>query len=86
MRVICIDDRFQSIDIYNNTPVYGEIVTASQCPKWDDCYEILEYLKTLNSRSQSFRKILFAPLSTIDETEILEQRTKEFVKCYQKTT
>jgi len=74
MKVMCIDDRFQSPDIYNNTPVYGEIVTASQCSKWGDCYEIAEYLKTLNGRPQSFRKILFAPISTIDETELLEQR------------
>jgi hypothetical protein len=79
MRVMCIDDRFRE---GGNNPKVGEIVSASQCEIYPESYRIHEYLIDFDGREQSFRKIFFAPLSDIDERELLEQRQEELVSNF----
>lgn len=81
MKVMCIkngewlDDSYGSnFDLY---PSFGEIVTASQCPVYSDCFDLKEY-PTDGRRPTSWLKIHFIPLSTIDETELIKEREEVF--------
>jgi len=72
MKVMCIDDKFVFYD--GSEPKYGEIVTASQCQVYNECYDLAEYPKDSFGMIQSFKKIRFIPLSDIDETELVKER------------
>lgn len=67
MKVICISDCFTYTD--GTEPRFGEVVSASQCPVYDDSYDLLEYPKNKLGKMQSFQKKHFAPISDISETE-----------------
>ena len=72
MKVMCIDDNYK--EICGQEPSFGEIVTATQCDTYLDCYDIHEYLKSKNGIPQSFLKKRFAPISEIEETELVKER------------
>ena len=73
---MCIDDNFLE---KTNNPKMGEIVTASQCPIYDSAYDIQEYLIDFDGVRQSFHKSNFAPLSDIDETELVKERENQLI-------
>lgn len=66
MKVICIDENYEYKD--GIEPLFGEIVTASQCEDHSHCYAISEYPRDKQGIRQSFKKNHFALLSNIDET------------------
>ncbi|HEX6427967.1 MAG TPA: hypothetical protein VF008_09790 [Niastella sp.] len=69
-KVMCINDRHWKNDV--PCPKFGEITTVSNVE--DDLYEFMEYGEA-NWYSQKY----FAPLSDIDETELV---TEEFNEKY----
>lgn len=74
MKVMRIDDRLCINSLVPNIPI-GEIVTVKgQCPVYPDCWDIVEYPVDKLGRACSYRKDAFAPLSDIDELELIEQR------------
>jgi hypothetical protein len=74
MKVMCINDGGFSA-CSDNVPTVGEIVTvAAQCPVFSDNWDIAEYLSDSKGRPQSFKKKCFAPLSEIDEMELVNER------------
>lgn len=75
MKVMCIDDSLNNP--YAIIIPFGEIVTASQSLKHHDVYDIAEYPLGTDGRSMSYYKWRFAPLSNIDEMELLEQRQNQ---------
>lgn len=72
MKVMCIDDTYSFKD--GTEPKYGEIVTASQCDQYKECYDLKEYPINSFGVPQSFRKKRFIPLSDIDEAELIKER------------
>ena len=61
-------------------PSFGEIVTASDCPIFSGYYLLAEYPVDNFGNPAAFNKKNFVHLSTIDETELLEQREDCLVK------
>ena len=75
MKVICIDDINHE---GNKTQLkIGETYTASQCPVYPNNYDLLEIPKTKCGRPVSYRKHMFIPLSSIDETEMIREYKTE---------
>jgi hypothetical protein len=74
MKMMCIDDNFITKDGFE--PKFGEIVTATQTrePEFYDCYDLLEYPLDSEGNEICFDKKHFAPLSDIDETELIKER------------
>lgn len=71
MKAMCIDDTGhipQAIVI----PV-GETVTVSQCPVYNDGYDVVEYPISRDGNPISYKKFRFIPLSDIDETEMIRE-------------
>ncbi len=76
MKVMCIDDRFLHKG-EGEEPSIGEIVTvAGQCEVYPDNWDISEYPTDYIGNPWSFRKNLFAPLSDIDENELVNHKTE----------
>lgn len=67
MKVICIDDSIGKHNQHIPNFKAGEVCDAEQDDIYDDCYEI-------NGGDVAWYKKRFIPLSSIDETELLEQR------------
>lgn len=84
MKVMCIDDSFMLKD--GLEPKVGEIVTARQSPEpeFKDCYDLFEYPIDIDGDEVCFNKKYFAPLSDIDETELIKERTNQTI-CNQPT-
>ena len=76
MKVMCIDDNYVIVE--GVEPKFGEVVTVSgQCETFKDCWIIAEYPLCIEGRPQSFYKYHFAPLSDIEETELVKERESE---------
>ena len=75
MKVMCIDDRFIKKD--GNEPKVGEIVTVIEIidnNPYKGNYVLLEYPKSKNGNKLCFRPSRFAPISNIDEKELIKER------------
>jgi len=72
MKVMCISENFLFFDGFE--PKVGEILTAHQCPVYEADFDIIEYPFDSKGNPQSFRKNNFAPLSDIDEMELVNER------------
>jgi hypothetical protein len=81
MKVICIDDTHWRID--TPCPKFGETVTVSNELKspvsGEPCFEFVEYPRLPGHAFRIFSKKYFAPLSGLDETELV---TEEFEEKY----
>jgi len=74
MKVICIDEKGQINPEMYVIP-FGEIVTvAGNCNVYPDSWDIKEYPVNKIGWPCSYDKKIFAPLSDIDELELIEQR------------
>jgi hypothetical protein len=71
MKVICIDDVWETIGVCGPAPVFGEIVTVfeSISDETGDWYKLEEY-----DPNEVFGQEGFAPLSDIDEIELVKER------------
>ncbi len=79
MKVICIDA--SKGRIYGNIPPFkeGEVVNVRECEN-AGYYDLIPSQQTADKTGFVFwNKKRFIPLSTIDETELLQQRIKELV-------
>ena len=73
MKVMCINDDFLEKD--GNEPKVGEIVTVvGICQKYKGNYFLLEYPRCKQGIRISFRPNRFAPISDIDEKELIKER------------
>jgi len=80
MKVICIEGGKISRQIIVGGEVYpkeGEVYTAYQHHFHDDCYDLEEMPPNVNGKRVGYQKRRFAPLSNIDEMELLEERQEE---------
>jgi len=74
-KVICIDNSDGASKCAKRMLIEGDIYTAVQSSDYNNGYFIKEALfDPLDGLKVSFEKRRFVPLSTIDETELLEQR------------
>ena len=76
MKVICIDDKWETSPGYepaDSNPVFGEICTVSNICKQDgdDYYSLVGYGVGL------YETCAFAPLSSIDETQMTRENIQE---------
>lgn len=80
-KVVCIDDKHWHND--SKCPDFGEVVTIETsftCPTDGDLvYTFIEYPPITTGRIRCFSQKYFAPLSDIDETELV---TEEFNEKY----
>lgn len=81
MKVICIDDKHWHSD--TKCPEFGEIVTVEKAFASPDTgnpvYTFFEYPPANTSLFRCFSQKYFAPLSNLDETELV---TEEFEEKY----
>lgn len=76
-KVICINDMLYGKQL---TIKFGKIYTASQCPVYPNNYDLAEHLRNpITGKLASYRKFLFADVSSIDETEFERSYNKELV-------
>lgn len=77
MKVICIDDNWENVKEYEETsgqPSFGEILTVSESFNEHGGYW---YVFKEYDKDDCFEQSGFAPLSNIDETELLKERQHE---------
>lgn len=73
MRVMCIDNSSHKEPMMEIIPV-GAIVTVVGESPFHNAYYIEEYLYDKEGLKCSYAKRLFAPLSEIDEMELVNER------------
>ena len=73
MKAICGQDTFNGKKLRLEV---GVVYNVSQCPVYPDNYDVAE-LPDYMGHPISYRKILFIPLSIIDETELIRERKTE---------
>ena len=73
MKVMCIDEKGQKNANMPKIP-FGKIVEVSQCSYIEYCYTVAGYEADADGIPNCYDKKHFAPLSQIDETELVEQR------------
>lgn len=80
-KVMCINDKHWKNDM--SCPIFGEVVTISNERKspvsGEPCFEFEEYPCPPGHAFRIFSKKYFAPLSDLDETELV---TEEFEEKY----
>lgn len=82
MKVMCIDDSVRPGAGQGGLLKYGEIYTViDQYPCWHGLYkgDIVYSILELNPDNYQFLASRFAPLSNIDETELIEERQLQTV-------
>ncbi len=79
MKVICIDDRFQYITPpKTGLPKMGEVYTVVKTIESVRMSGVFLYILAEFWHNDAFETCMFAPLSSIDETELLEQRQTQY--------
>lgn len=79
MQAICIDGRHDNLGVDIFLPE-GTPLEVYQSDKYHDSYRVVGY-ETYNGLRLHWKKRRFVPLSTIDETELLEQRQEQLTNA-----